>query len=119
MTSLVPVMIETSPVARLLTWATRDSENVLVDSSVAAASDATASATSLAAARPGTAARTPIVATLADVCPINPRRVSFAILLSLYVTIFASPYDQGLAGISLLDTHCRGKALFSTRLDRS
>src|SRR5437899_6987112 len=37
----------------------------------------------------------------------------------LYVTIFTSPYDQALAGVSLLDTHCRGKAVFSTRLDRS
>jgi hypothetical protein len=41
------------------------------------------------------------------------------LLFSLYVTIFLSPLDEGLAGVSLLDRRCRGKALFSTRLDRS
>src|SRR5260221_11070949 len=40
-------------------------------------------------------------------------------LFSLYVTIFLSPLDEGLAGVPLLDKHCRGKASFSTPLDRS
>src|SRR5260370_14272179 len=39
-------------------------------------------------------------------------------LFSLYVTIFLSPLDEGLAGVPLLDKHCRGKASFSTRLHR-
>src|SRR5713226_5861817 len=85
MNSLVPDMIVTSPDARSLTWATRDSEYVVADSSAAAVeSDAATSVISGAAARVGTAARTPIVATLAVVCPINPRRVSFANLLSFH-----------------------------------
>jgi hypothetical protein len=40
------------------------------------------------------------------------------VTFSLYVNIFPSPFDQGLAGVSLLDRHCRGKTSFSTRLDR-
>src|SRR5260221_14603019 len=45
---------------------------------------------------------------------VGVRKCSF----SLYVTIFLSPLDEGLAGVPLLDRHCRGKASFSTRLDR-
>ncbi|MGH9825337.1 MAG: hypothetical protein ACREDR_19070, partial [Blastocatellia bacterium] len=37
----------------------------------------------------------------------------------LYVNILSSPFDQGLAGVTLLGTHCRGKTYFSTRFDRS
>jgi hypothetical protein len=33
---------------------------------------------------------------------------------SLYVTLFLSPFDQGLAGQTLLDKHCRGKTCLSS-----
>jgi hypothetical protein len=96
-------MIVTSPEARLLTWATTDSENVVADSSVAAVSDATTSVISGAATSVGSVARTPIVATLAVVCPINPRRVSFAKLLSFhrksYDLFGFDDYGDGLLSI--------------------
>jgi len=96
-------MIVTSPEARLLTWATTDSENVVADSSVAAVSEATASVISGVAASVGTVARMPMVATLAVVCPINPRRVSFDKLLSFHRKSYElygfGDYGDGLLSI--------------------
>src|SRR5438477_651940 len=79
MISWVPTRSEISPEAKSRTWAIMGSESAAADRSVAATSGASGSAAS-----PGRTVSAPIVATLAVVCLKNPRRVSFAILLSFH-----------------------------------
>src|SRR5713226_919272 len=90
MISRVPTMTETSPVARLLTWATTGSASPAAGSSAVGTSGVSPTASRL-----GTAASIPSVATFTDVCLKNPRRVSFAISLSSHRDIF-DPYDIGI-----------------------